>query len=298
MTNTTQGLLAETTELWNEKGWDLDGLNSFRMEFVPGSEGSDNGTGESQQQPTNDNSGQGSGTPQPQSNPFLNEVDEAHRPIVEPYLKKWDANVTQRFQELHSKYRPYEELGANPEELESAYGIFQALNNDPKAFLQMLQEALSDDDGEQGPGSNNGNNQLPFQGLPEDFQTDYQRTQQAVEAMAQMLLDQQEAAQRQSEDTELDNYLSSLKKTHGEFDEEYVLAKMYATGCDGEQAIAAWKQSLQEFVNRNGGVRQPSGFKALSGGGSAVTDSQKVTDLSRKDTKNLVASIMEAAQTQ
>lgn len=291
----SQGLLSETQELFQNNGWSLDDLRMFRMEYVPGSDG---GTGDSstQTQSSQGDSVQPTQQQQP-SNPFLDTVDPAHRQVVEPYLKRWDADVTRRFQELHSQYRPYAELNAPVEDLQSAYSIYQQLNEDPKAFYELLTEALKDELGEQGPGTPNGQTQnLPFQGLPEDFQTDYQQTRQALEAVAQFIVDQQDQQRIQSEDAELDNYLTSLKQTHGEFDEEYVLAKMYATGMTGEQAIQAWKQSLQQFVNQVGGIAPKPGFKTLSGGGSVPGEAQKVTDLSRKDTKALVAAIMQQAQ--
>lgn len=257
-----------------------------------------------QQQFQQDNGGQGGEPVQPQQqqqNPFLNNVDPAHRAVVEPYLRQWDADVTRRFQDLHSQYRPYAELGAPVEDLQSAYNIYQQLNTDPKAFLGLLQEALADELSEQGPSGNNGSNQLPFQGLPEEFQTDYMQSKQALEAVAQFILEQQDQQIAQQEDQELDSYIGELRTKYGEFDEEYVIAKMYATGCSGDQAIQQWQQQLQQFINQAGGApqRQPSGFKALSGGGSVPQgDLQKVTDLSRADTKALVASIMKNAQNQ
>lgn len=289
MTNQpTQGLLSEITSIWEDNGWSQDSLKSFRMEFNPDG----GGTGEQQQQEPSGQGQQQQVQPQQQQNPFLESIDANDRPIVEKYISKWDADVTRRFQELHSKYRPYEELGAPVEDLQYAYGIYQQLNNDPQAFYAALTEALKDDSGEQGLGNTNGNgNDLPFQGLPEEFQTEYQKTRQAVEAMAAFILEQQESQMTQQEDAELDQYLKGLKDKHGEFDEEYVLAKMYATGCDGEQAITAWKQAVQQFINQTGGApkRTP---KVLSGGGSVPSEVQKVTDLSRKDTKKLVEQIM------
>ena len=47
------------------------------------------------------------------SSPFLNEVAPDHRSIVAPYIKKWDAGVTKKFQEYSSKLKPYESLGCS-----------------------------------------------------------------------------------------------------------------------------------------------------------------------------------------
>lgn len=239
---------------------------------------------------TTDTSGQGQQVQPQNDNPFLSTVDEAHRPIVAPYLQKWDADVTRRFQELHSQYEPYKSLG-DIEELNYARNIYDQINADPQAFLTQLQAAIEEANGEQGSGGTNGNGELPFQGLPPEFQTEYQQTRQAVEAMAQFMLDQQNSVVEQQQDQELDQLLSNLHQSAGDFDEDFVLTKML-NGMSPEQAVQSWHNAVQQFVNQSGGVQQRSGPRVLSGGGSVPQEQQRVTDLSRKDTKNLVADIM------
>lgn len=245
---------------------------------------------------------QSTGTAQPTenpdslANPFLNNIPELDRQVVAKYIKDWDAGVTRKFQEIHSQYEPYKQLGASPEDLQAAFNIYQQLNQDPKAFYQALADALGDELEEQGQQETPPQQVNPaFQGLPPEFQAEYQQTRKAVEALAQYILDQQDSQKQQAEDAELDNYIKTLRDKHGDFDEEYVLTKMYTAGMDGEQAIAAWKQSVQDYINKAGGV-QNSGqpvFKPLHGGGSVPNEeSKKITDLSRNETKNLVAELM------
>lgn len=258
------------------------------------SQGQETGTGFE-----SDNGGQGDSQPQGGSNPFLESVDPAHRQFVEPYIQKWDADVTRRFQELHSQYEPYKQLG-DPEELAVANAIYQRLNEDPQGFYKDLAELLQQETGEQGSPSGQGQQQnlgqaLPFQGLPEEFQAEYGQTRQAVEAMAQYILDQQQTQQAQQEDAELEQYMGNLKQQFGEFDEDFVLSKMYTAGMNGEQAVQAYHQRLQEFVNQSGGIQRQQTPKVLSGGGSVPQQTQKVSDLNRKDTKDLVAAIMQQA---
>lgn len=243
---------------------------------------------------------QSTGTAQPTenpdslANPFLNNIPEQDRQIVAKYIKDWDAGVTRKFQEIHSQYQPYKELGASAEEIQAAYNIYQQLNSDPKAFYQALADALGPDLEEQGQRTPQVN--PAFQGLPEEFQAEYQQTRKAVEALAQYILDQQDQQKQQAEDAELDNYIKTLRDKHGDFDEEFVLTKMYTSNMDGEQAIAAWKQAMQNYINQVGGVQrdgsQPA-FKPLHGGGSVPNEeAKKITELSKKETKNLVAELM------
>lgn len=233
------------------------------------------------------------------ANPFLANIPELERPIVAKYIKDWDAGVTRKFQEIHSQYQPYKELGASPEEIQAAYNIYQQLNSDPKAFYKALADALGDELlEEQVQGTPQQQVNPAFQGLPPEFQAEYQQTRKAVEALAQYIMDQQDSQKAQQEDAELDNYISSLKEKHGDFDEEFVLTKMYSGNMDGEQAIAAWKQSVQNYINQVGGVpgNTAPAFKPLHGGGSVPNEeSKKITDLSRNETKSLVANLMQQA---
>lgn len=233
------------------------------------------------------------------ANPFLSNIPETDRPIVAKYIKDWDAGVTRKFQEIHSQYEPYKQLGADPESLQVAYNIYQQLNSDPRAFYQALADALGDELEEQGQQGTPPQQVNPnFQGLPPEFVTEYQQTRKAVEALAQHILDQQNQQQAQQEDAELDNYLKTLREKHGDFDEEFVLTKMYSSNMDGDQAVEAWKQAVQSYVNQVGGVQQQNGpkFKPLHGGGSVPNEeAKKITDLSRNETKSLVADIMRQA---
>src|SRR5213078_3895076 len=100
--------------------------------------------------------GQGSGAPAQQqaaqqqgaqtdyslANGFLERVSPEHRAIVEPYVRQWDAGVTRRFQELHSQMAPYQELGAEPEQMQQALEIMEILNTNPWQIYGVLHENL------------------------------------------------------------------------------------------------------------------------------------------------------------
>lgn len=298
------GTLTAMQDHWKEQGWELDTLNSFRMEMNnPGGESGGQGPSQGGGSLPLPNAGQGQQSQQQQGgfsqefgNPFLQNVDPAHKPIVEPYLKQWDANVTKRFQELHAQYQPYQQLG-DIETLQQALYVQQLIDESPEQVIQALAQALNLQVGPaQGLGQNGNNNEeIPeeFEGLPVGFVQKFQQQQQALEAMAQLMLNNQQTAQEYAEDAELDDLLSSMKQQFGDFDEEYVLSKMLA-GADPEKAVQAYNQLVQTQLNQRG--QTPPQFPILGGGGSLPQEAQKqITELNSKEVKNLVASVLAAS---
>lgn len=257
--------------------------------------------------------GQGSGEEQQQqqqtqepdyslANGFLSEIEnEEHRKLLEPYVQKWDAGVTRRFQELHSKYRPYEEFGP-VEEVQQMRQIYQALDKNPEGFFQLLAQQLGynledtpagQGTGEQGPGEQEGSQ------LPPEFQTIQQQVmqqQQVLQTVAEMLLNQHKTAAEQQEDAELDSYFSNLKKELGDFDESYVASRMM-NGETGEQAVKAFQKMVQDRVNQSVGQRSDV-VPILSGGGNVPGEVKDVRELSSGDVKKVVAEALAAANQQ
>src|SRR5436190_20090017 len=64
------------------------------------------------------------------ASPFLKNVNPSDRPVLERYLKDWDANVTRRFMSIHDQYRPYKDLG-DLDTIQSAMAVYNLLGNDP-----------------------------------------------------------------------------------------------------------------------------------------------------------------------
>lgn len=266
--------------------------------------------------------GQGDQGDQPQdqglANGFLNRVDPAHRSIVEPYVKQWDAGVTRRFQEVHGQLAPYEQIGADPETLATAYQIYQMIDNDPAQMLALLQEAVGGMPGQEGFGQQQapgapqqqpqgqgipqpgGSQQLP--GLPPEIQQQFDAWsqkfpvfEQVLETLAQNHLTQQQDQTQAAEDQQLDQYLGLLKQEYGEYDEDFVMAKMMA-GMDGEEAVQMYQQRIQGQVNDRS--RRPNVPTILGGGGSVPQEGQRIAKASRNDVRGLVANILQAANTQ
>lgn len=236
------------------------------------------------EQQTDGGSSQGSEQDYSLASPFLEQIPTEHRSIVEPYVKKWDAGVTRRFQELNGKYKPYEDLGADPETLANAFKVYQLLEENPEQIYNLLKEDFESDDEIESqsltpvaPGS-----------IPPEWESRFTKQQEVLEALVEHVMSDRQTKQQQQEDQELDQYMNLLKQEYGDFDEDYVLAKMSA-GADGEAAVKAF-QKLQQGV-LNSAAKVPT-TPVLSGGGSVPGESQSVKDLKSNQVKDFVANLL------
>lgn len=246
--------------------------------------------------------------------PYANELaslPEAVRPLVEPIFKQWDANVTQRQQELHSQYEPWKpvmEFG-DPDTVQGALQVAQVLENDPARFigafaqaypdifqevignLQPQQQQTSNGSGEQGLGDLD-----PDDPIVKRLASLEQMVQQAVGGFTGFT-EQQQAQENQRI---LDQTLADLHTKHGEFDDEYVLAKMAYANKTPEQAV-------QEYVAKFGATQQTqqqttqtSAPNVLTPGGGLPANPISVDQLAGDDkaTRALVAGLLDAANQQ
>lgn len=238
-----------------------------------------------QQQTENGNSGQGSEQDYSLASPFLEQIPTEHRALVEPYVKKWDAGVTRRFQDLSTKYKPYEDLGADPETLANAYKVYQMLDENPQQIYELLRQDFEDADDE-----DEAQNTTPVApgNIPPEWESRFTKQQEILEALVQHVMSDRETKQQAQEDQELDQYMSLLKTEYGDFDEDYVLAKMSA-GADGEAAVKSWMTLQQKIIN--GTAKVPT-TPVLSGGGSVPGESQSIKDLKPNQVKDFVANLL------
>jgi hypothetical protein len=262
-------------------------------------------------QPTNQGGDPGSGgnnnQPDTGGHPAWDEVlsliPEEQRPAATEKLRAWDTGVNERFTKLHSEYEPYKPfIGEySPEDLQTAVQIANALQSDPAAFHKQLAAAYGLDSG-QGPGNQQqqqtGNSpEELFADNPElkqFFDDKVGKLEQAIGALAQNMLDSQQMTQQQQEDQMLEQALAQLHKDHGEFDEDYVLAKI-ANGVDPEEAIKQFKTLSGQTERQEANNNLPT---FLSGGGGLPTNQIDPTKLDSKGTKDLVAGLLEAANKQ
>jgi hypothetical protein len=329
---TTTSTLEQVRAEFSRNGWDeryLDGLTMQMAsgavqaaqggEAANGSNGNGNAANNGGQQQQG-GQGQGSeptGDEYSLAEGFLGRVPQEHRPIVEPYVKQWDAGVTRRFAELHSQLAPYQELG-ELEELQAAAGVAQMLQENPYQVYGILHQALINGElfdemgnpiapGSPFPGQQGGQQQLAQQqqtipgqqeqglngqDIPAPVAQRLDQITQAVMALGNHLLGQQQSSQVQEEDAALDSWLEQMHTEYGEFDDRWVIGRVL-DGEDPEAAITAFNDLITERASSQ--LNRQNGLPALlgaGGGGGAPADPSNVKNLSRKQTQGLVASVL------
>jgi hypothetical protein len=247
----------------------------------------------------------GQGTPQPAPGQapetgdsllsgFLQEIPEQHRPILEPYLKKWDGQVTKKFQDIHSQYEPYKQLG-DPELLQQAMQIYQTLDQQPEVIYNILREQFEGPAGEQViPGAEE--EEIPPEGyaqLSPEVTQRLEKHEALLQQIAEYVINSHQKSVETEEDAVLDKFINQVKEQHelDPEDEEFILIKL-SQGLEPEKAVAAWQAWVQK---KAGGMAPKPTPPILSGGGVVPNEQINPKDISRGDLKSFVANILQQA---
>lgn len=254
---------------------------------------------ESQGSVAPENSGQEQGTGNnPAWNDLLGVIPSQLHSQVTPHLSKWDQGVQQKIQQVHSQYEPYKYYLDNkiePDNINYALNLVNAIEERPQEVMKALQDWIGNTEGNQGQG--NGAEQ---QGLnqPEGSEETpdwlnhpkFQEMQQMVEQMAQLLVQQQETSQQTEADTLLENELKSVRDELGDFDEEWVLTKMYNNpNMEMKDAVQAYQNFEKGLLSK---ARQP-GPQVLSPGGQIPSQELNPSGLDPKGRRNLVVQMLQ-----
>lgn len=200
--------------------------------------------------PVNDSTiGQGN----PAWGEFLNVIPEEHHAAVQPVLQKWDQGVQQRFE----SYKPYEKYAkdkVDPQVIEYGLNLINQLNDNDGALevFQTLGNYLEtqgllgqeeDDSGEE--------EEFDFDSLPKALRNQIEQLQGGFSTLAEAELAREQERVNSQEDALLEKELSDLRGKYGEFDDEFVLAKMI-NGADAEDAVKAYHTWVDKALqNRN-----------------------------------------------
>lgn len=251
------------------------------------------------------NEGGGSDVPYAE---YLAKLPESVRPLVDPIFKEWDGNVTKKFQEIHGTYEPWKpvtELGYQPQAVQQALMFAQALEQNPAAVISQLVEAYPDVREQlikaaaatpPAAGGGNGTTELD----PDDPYAPHfarlDQLQKGFDTLAQLFLADRQSKEQEAQNAALTNVLDKLHKDHGAFDDGYVVS-LIAQGKKPEEAVAQFKQVVQQHAaqlnapNLNAPV-------VLGQGGGVPSGTIDPATLGPKETKDLVAAVLEAAAKQ
>jgi hypothetical protein len=239
-------------------------------------------------------SGENDGTGD-QGNPawstFFDVIPEEFHEKVKPVLQDWDKGVQDRFQKVHSEYEPWKpfvEGKVDPEHAQFALNLLNQLDSDPAQVYKAIGEYYKLN-GET-PGTTPGQGQIEPPGEVDPYDTRFKTLEENNRVMAQILLAQKEAEEAQKADQVLDKQLTELRKSHGDFDERYVLALMQ-TGSSAEDAVKGY----MDFRDREVGRRVPKPLIMGGASGGSLNQGIDPRKLDDKQTKNLVVQMLEAA---
>lgn len=203
--------------------------------------------------------------------PFLANIsDEQERFIVGKYVKDWDAKVTGKFQEIHDSYAPYKALGT-PEELTGTIQFLNEINEDPLEFYNNLRDYLIKE-GQIVP------EELNKAIEDEGGKSEIELLKEELATLRGTVESDVQSRQEAENQKQLDNYLKDMHNAYGEFDDDYIVAKL-AKGIKIEDAIKDFNDRFERKVTVQKNERP--GAKIITGGAGSHPQDQE-----RKPFKN------------
>ena len=227
---------------------------------------------------------------------ILDVLPSSLHPIVTPALSKWDQGVQERFQQVQSKYEPYNSLvenGIQPDRIEQALGLARMMEEDPQGLYARMGEYFSmGKSNDQGQTTENEDDEFD---IGSESSPEWERAKAELEQNQQLLAQGLQAMMQEKANAEaeakLEADLKALKEKHGEFDEEFVLTYALNNGNNLEAGV----KKYNELAGRLRGTPTPGSNipTPLAPGGATPSNSVDPTTLSNQDTKSLVVNLLQ-----
>lgn len=247
----------------------------------------------------NQNNPQGGQGVNPAWNEFFEAIPEDFRdqvqPAVMPVLEKWDQGVQKRF-EAYKPFERYVKEGIDPEVLDYSMNLFNTLNTNEGAiqvFEQLGQYLEKEGLLGQEEDEEDAEEEFDWKALPAPLRKQIEQLQGGFSTLAEYQIAQEQQKREAEEDALLEAELKSLKDKYGDYDEDWVLAKM-VNGMDAEEAVQAYHQWLDKTLQER---NRPTGFKPMGSGsggfpsGNANFDPKKASN--REVTDMITAMLMD-----
>lgn len=227
---------------------------------------------------------------------YLEPLPESVRPLVEPAFKEWDAEVTKKFQSLHSEYEPYKPLidEYEADSLQQAVALVNFMQENPQEFFKQMSAAF---ELQPEQGTANATVDPVNTDDPDPYDERFGKLETMLEQLAQVIISEREQQTLTQQEQELENLVSGLKEKHGEFDELTVLTWM-SQGMDPDVAVQQWKDTLTQYATKLNAPNNNAPTVVSANGGGYAQEPVQPKDLSSQDTKALVAQMLAAAHEQ
>lgn len=247
--------------------------------------------------------------PNPAWNDVLNVLPEQFHSVVTPHFQKWDQAAQQKVEAANNTlkefeaYKPFAEHGITSDEIEQGLRLMFEINNNPQNVYDALAKAYNF-------GQQQANNAVDYNAaddeddddtpegfsFPPEIMEKLNSHEGLLQAVSQIVLNDAQAKESAQADMELDQELNELKEKIGDYDERFVLAMMQ-NGMSAEDAGQAWLETKSSLTNNR--PFAPNVLGSNSGGGSGLpSNAIDPTKLTGKDTRNLVAQMLEQAAKQ
>jgi hypothetical protein len=228
--------------------------------------------------------------------PILDALPTSLHSQVTPVLQEWDKGVQQRFNAIHEEYAPYKPLkeqGADPETINYALNLVNALNENPEQVWKSMGEYYNLTPAEQAQVKAEQDNQPDWMDNEEYVDPRIAKLEEGVQVMAKVLAEEQQAKAQAAEDARLNQELGDLKEKYGEYDENYVLGRML-NGDSAEDAIKGYQAITEKILAEH---NRPAAPKVLGGGGGGVANTSiNPAKLSESERRQLAVEMLAKAK--
>lgn len=221
---------------------------------------------------------------------YLEQFPEEYRDKATEVFKTWDADVTKKFQE----YEPYKQFQEyDPNVIMAGLNLLSRVADNPKEVYDLMAQTYGfsgEDASGQGQqtSSNSGQGVQQVQPTNEEPSVDYAAQ---IEELRQLMAEQQQARENDAAMQEFQGLLSNLKGQYGDYDEDYVLSKI-AAGADPEVAV----KSYFNLVESIGGKPAQPNYPVLGGQGGVPSNDIDFAKMGSKETKDIIAQMLQRAQ--
>jgi hypothetical protein len=243
----------------------------------------------------------------PAWNPLLEKLPTEFHHIVAPTLREWDTGVQKRFEQVQSKFKPYEQFAEQnvaPDDIQVAMQVANLLQTNPRFVYDKMMEqygeewGLNSDQGFADEGTDEF--ETDENGQVYDLENDprFQQTQQQLQALTQLQQAQIEQQAREKIDAEINRDFEAVSQKHGQLSQEDI---DMIISVSLSQQVPLTQAADKVFSYR--GVQQAQQQQnslpnVVPPGGGMPSQAVNPANLDNKSTRNLVEGILRNANQQ
>lgn len=231
---------------------------------------------------------------QPNDSPLYDGLDSSWNDVVSAFPEDRRDELAGALKSRIDAYEPlkqwedFTKSGITPDQAGQALNVYSTIENDPRRVYEAIGKHLGITPQQV--------QDVMEEEIDEDDDPRLAALQKQVEIMSQiMVTEKQQSAQAQlaqQAEASIDKDLDGLKKKYGDIDEDEIITRMLYKNMTPEEAYTDYNNKFAQIR-----ARRPSPL-VLGGGGQVPQRSIDPTKLDSKDTKNLVAQILQHANEQ